>query len=188
MGFYDEEKTARDYIAMADGYDGSLLIAAMSEHVPEGAKVLEIGMGPGKDLDILSSRYRVTGSDSSRFFLERYRQLNPTADLLELDAVTLKTDRKFDCIYSNKVLHHLDENDLVRSLERQSTLLNAGGYTMHSFWSGSGVDQMHGLEFHYRTEDSLRTTFSEHYDIVSLVPYEELEANDSIYVLARVTQ
>jgi len=81
MGFYDEEKTACDYIAMANGYDGSLLIAAMSEHVSEGATVLEVGMGPGKDLDILSSRYRATGSDNSRFFLERYRQISPTADL-----------------------------------------------------------------------------------------------------------
>ncbi len=186
MGFYDEEKTALDYIAMADGYDGSLLIAAMSQHLPDGAKVLEIGMGPGKDLDILRSRYRVTGSDNSRYFLERYRQLNPTADLLELDAVTLKQERKFDCIYSNKVLHHLDENDLVRSLERQSTLLNAGGCTMHSFWSGNGVDEMHGLKFHYRTEDSLRAAFNEHYDIISLVSYEELEVNDSIFVLACV--
>jgi len=105
-----------------------------------------------------------------------------------LDAVTLKTDRKFDCIYSNKVLHHLDENDLIRSLERQSMLLNADSYVMHSFWSGSGVDEMHGLKFHYRTEESLRAVFSKHFDVVSLVPYEELEENDSIYVLARFTQ
>ena len=61
MGFYDEEKTAREYIAMAEGYDGSLLIAALSEYVPEGAGVLEIGMGPGKDLEILQSRYQATG-------------------------------------------------------------------------------------------------------------------------------
>ena len=33
MGFYDEEKTAREYIAMADGYDGRDLIAVLIKHL-----------------------------------------------------------------------------------------------------------------------------------------------------------
>ncbi len=185
MGFYDEEKTAREYIAMAEGYDGSLLIAAMSNYVPQGASVLEIGMGPGKDLDLLLDRYQATGSDNSQFFVDRYRDAHPDAELLSLDAVSLKTDRKFDCIYSNKVLHHLDECDLSRSLERQCELLNEAGHVMHSFWSGSGVEEMHGLKFFYRNEAALRASFNDRYDVVSLIPYEELEPEDSIYVIAR---
>ena len=185
MGFYDEEKTAREYIAMAEGYDGSDLIAALSQHLPEGASVLEIGMGPGTDLDILRKTYRATGSDSSRFFIDLYRQKQPDADLMELDAVTLKTELKFDCIYSNKVLHHLDEDNLRHSLERQHYLLNDNGYMMHSFWKGSGQETMHGLDFFYRSEDQLRSSFDQDFNIVSLVSYAELEPDDSIYVLAR---
>ena len=166
MGFYDEEKTAREYIAMAEGYDGRRLIAALSKHVPEGASLLEIGMGPGKDLDILGKHYRVTGSDYSLFFIDRYRLERPDADILMLDAVTLKTDRKFDCIYSNKVLHHLSEDDLRQSLQRQNQLLNRGGYVMHSFWKGSGEEEMHGLRFFYRTEVQLRSSFERLYDVV----------------------
>ena len=188
MGFYDEEKTAREYIAMADGYDGGQLIAAMSEHVPQGARVLEIGMGPGKDLDILGQNYRVTGSDSSRFFVDLYRQAHPDADLLILDAATLDTDRKFDCIYSNKVLHHLSQDELQRSLERQHQLLNDGGHVMHSFWKGDRVEEMHGLKFFYRTEAQLRSSFERLYDLICVVAYEELEPDDSIYVLAQRSQ
>lgn len=185
MGFYDEEKTARDYIAMADGYDGTQLIAAMSEHVPQGASVLEIGMGPGKDLDILGRNYHVTGSDRSQFFVDLYRQAKPDADLLILDATTLDTDRKFDCIYSNKVLHHLSRDDLQRSLERQHQLLNIGGHVMHSFWKGDRVEEMQGLTFFYRTEVQIRSQLERLYDVISLVSYEELEPDDSIYVLAQ---
>ncbi len=185
MGFYDEEETAREYIAMADGYDGSELITAMSEHVPQGASVLEIGMGPGTDLNILGQQYRVTGSDNSRFFVDLYRQERPDADLLILDAVKLDTDRKFDCIYSNKVLHHLSQDELQSSLERQNQVLNKGGYLMHSFWKGDRVEEMHGLKFFYRTEAQLRLSFERLYDLISLVTYEELEPDDSIYVLAQ---
>lgn len=185
MGFYDEEKTARQYIAMADRYDGSELIARMCEHVPQGARVLEIGMGPGKDLDILGQNYRVTGSDSSRFFVDLYRQAHPDADLLILDAATLDTDRKFDCIYSNKVLHHLGPDDLQRSLERQHQMLNEGGYVFHSFWKGDRVEEMHGLKFFYRTQEQLRSSFEQFYGLISMATYEEMEPNDSIYVLAQ---
>lgn len=185
MGFYDEEKTAREYIAMADGYDGRELIAVLSEHLPKGATVLEIGMGPGTDLDILGQQYRATGSDNSSFFVDLYRQSRPNADVLILDAVTLKTDRTFDCIYSNKVLHHLSEGDLPRSLERQSHRLNDGGYVLHSFWTGSGEEEMHGLKFVYRSEAQIRSGFEKVFDVVSIVTYEELAPDDSIYVLAR---
>lgn len=186
MGFYDEEKTAREYIAMAEGYDGSFLIDVMAKHVPEYATVLEIGMGPGKDLDLLGARYQTTGSDTSSFFLTRYQQLNPTADLMKLDAVTLATNRKFDCIYSNKVLHHLDDQDLDRSLQRQKQVLNSGGFVMHSFWSGSGVDEIQGLKFHYHTEASLRAVFGAQFAVLELATYKEIKQDDSIYVLAQL--
>lgn len=185
MGFYDNEETANQYIAMAEGYDGKLLIAVMLGYVPNGAGVLEIGMGPGVDLDLLSEHYQATGSDNSEFFVDRYRDAHPGADLLVLDAVTLKTDRKFDCIYSNKVLHHLDDGELCESLQHQYGLLNEGGCVMHSFWQGDSVEELHGLNFFYRTELQLRSAFDSLFEVIKLVAYTELEDNDSLYVLAR---
>lgn len=54
MGFYDNEATAKQYIELAKGYDGRSLIKKLRNYLPDGASVLELGMGPGVDLMILS--------------------------------------------------------------------------------------------------------------------------------------
>ena len=93
-----------DYIKMAEGYDGRHLITQLRKYLPDNATVLELGMGPGTDLMLLSEHYKVTGSDFSNAFLDRFCKKHPNADLLQLDAITMQIDRKFDFIYSNKVL------------------------------------------------------------------------------------
>ena len=186
MGFYDDEKTANQYIAMAEGYDGRELIDILRAHLPDGASVLELGMGPGVDLSILRNHFRATGSDSSQFFIDRYCDAHPDSDLVRLDAVGLETDRVFDCIYSNKVLHHLTIEQLRKSLLRQREILSGNGLVMHSFWRGDGVEEHHGLKFIYQTEDSIRAIFGKSFDSVNVVPYTEMEDGDSLYVLATV--
>ena len=186
MGFYADEETANQYIAMAEGYDGQELVEALLIHLPEGASVLEIGMGPGGDLKILKKHYQVTGSDNSQFFLDRYRKSDPNADLLYLDAVELDTERTFDCIYSNKVLHHLTNKELTQSLLRQKAILSSIGLVIHSFWRGTGVEEHHGLKFVYQTEDSLRSVFGKLFSVLDIVVYKEMENDDSLFVLATV--
>lgn len=186
MGFYDDEKTALQYIAMADGYDGRELVDVLKVHLPKGASVLEIGMGPGTDLDLLKKHYEVTGSDASRFFLDRYRRSHPDSDLIQLDAVELDTERVFECVYSNKVLHHLTDDELSKSLRRQRQILLGTGLIMHSFWRGTGVDEHHGLKFVYQTEDTLRSIVGELFNVLDVVVYKEMDDDDSLYVLATV--
>ena len=115
MTHFDQGDRAQEYIRMSEGYDGSELIQVLKKHMPSKSRVLELGMGPGKDLDILRQSYRVIGSDISQKFLDIYREKNKEVDLLFLDAVTIDTDQKFDCIYSNKVLIHLsdEQNSLL---------------------------------------------------------------------------
>ncbi len=185
MSYYDEQKTVREYISMAEGYDGKLLIAALSSHLDEGAQVLELGMGPGKDLDLLSERYRVTGSDRSQTFIDLYLEKNPKADVLRLDAVTLEMDRSFDCIYSNKVMQHLSDSELRKSIERQSQLLNEGGFVLHSFWKGSGVEENHRLKCFNRLERDIESVFAGSFKILELKTYKEFDPDDSIYVIAK---
>ena len=69
MAYFDDEKNVQDYLKMAEGYDGADLIDVLREYLPKNATVLELGMGPGKDLNILSHRYEVTGSDNSQLLL-----------------------------------------------------------------------------------------------------------------------
>ena len=188
MGFFDTEKGVDEYVKMAEGFDGTELIKILQEFLPEKSSVLELGMGPGKDLDILSKTFTATGSDNSQIFLDRYRKQNQNADLLKLDAVTLFTDRTFDCIYSNKVLHHLKTDDLKTSLKKQKDLLNPNGILFHSFWKGNKTENMEGLLFVYYELDSLRKLFEPDFEILELKVYTEDQKDDSIYAVLRRKQ
>lgn len=185
MEYFDSEENAREYISIADGYDGRELIARLREFLDPGATVLEIGMGPGKDLLILAETYTATGSDLSDVFLRLFREENPHADLVRLDAVTLDIDRRFDCIYSNKVLHHLSTDELRSSLRRQREILNPGGMILHTFWKGSGSETIDNLRFVYYTEDDVRKMLEETHEIRVLATYSEMERDDSILLIAR---
>ena len=187
MDYYDSEENVKAYLAMTDGYDGADLIAVLERYLPEGASVLELGMGPGKDLDLLRAAYTVTGSDTSQVFLDRYRKKHPDADVLLLDARHFGTDRSFDCIYSNKVLHHLTRDELAISFGRQRAVLNDAGLVLHSFWYGTGQETMHGLRFTYYTEATLREVWGEGFEVLALERYQEIEEGDSLYILLRKT-
>ena len=185
MGYFDERKNVEDHIRMAAGYDGRELIAVLKQYLPAGSTVLELGMGPGMDLDLLAETYSVTGSDSSGIFLDLYRERHPTADLMKLDAASIETERTFDCIYSNKVLHHLTRADLRRSFRRQREVLNKGGLLMHSFWYGDKEEEHHGLRFVYYTEVGILEAAGAGLDLVVMARYTEMEEGDSFYILLR---
>jgi len=185
MGFFDDEKNVKSYIEMADGYDGKNLIDILKKYLNPGASLLELGMGPGKDLDMLKEDYRVTGSDLSQIFIDRYEKVNPGADLLLLDAVAIETDRTFDSIYSNKVLHHLTKGALLKSMKRQKEVVHKDGILLHSFWKGDKTEEFEGLFFQYYLGDELRRSFEPHFDILHIASYTEMEDNDSIVVVLK---
>ena len=185
MGYYDDPKNTQQYIDMAEGNDGQELVAALTKYLTGGAEVLELGMGPGVDLELLSQHYQVTGSDTSQVFLDRYQEIHPGAELLLLDAETIQTARRFDGIYSNKVLHHLTPEQLAASFQRQHTILLAGGIAMHSFWLGDSEEVMHGLRFRYYPEDFLHSLVEPNFTILESTCYAEFEAGDSLYLILK---
>ncbi len=65
MGFFDTENGVEQYIKMAEGYDGAELIKNLQKYLPKSSTVLELGIGPREDMDILKKSYAVTGSDNS---------------------------------------------------------------------------------------------------------------------------
>lgn len=185
MGYFDNLKNVKEYILMAEGYDGSFLINILKKHLKLGSTILELGMGPGKDLKILSHTFNVTGSDNSEFFLDLYRKRNKNADLVLLDAITIETGRKFDCIYSNKVLIHLTKEELKKSFLRQRDVLNEKGIIFHSFWKGNKEEEHHGLLFVYYMEEELLKIAEEYFRVIEIKTYTEMETNDSIYLILK---
>ncbi len=188
VGYFDDPNNVRGYIKMTKRYDGRELIQNLIRFLPPGSTVLELGMGPGKDLDILKKHYTAVGSDNSQAFLDLYRKANESADVLFLDAITLQTELRFDCIYSNKVLHHLKPEELRLSVGNQVSSLNPKGLVFHSFWKGNGEEFFHRLRFAYYQEEEILAVFEREFQILEMVSYRESRADDSIYLIAQVKQ
>ncbi len=185
MGFYDTEKGVADYLKLAEGYDGAELIDWLRNYLPEKSSVLELGMGPGKDLDILLKTYQATGSDFSQLFLDHYLKQHPGADVLQLDAVSPITTRRFDAIYSNKVLQHLSIDECRQALVAQHSLLNAGGIILHALWYGNDYEEYEGLGFQQYTAESFCELLDGRFEILETRIYTEMEKEDSIAVFLK---
>jgi cyclopropane fatty-acyl-phospholipid synthase-like methyltransferase len=185
LGYYDDEDNVEEYIKMAEGYDGREFIPVIQKYLKDGSTILELGMGPGKDLELLAEHFQVTGSDISQVFLDRYWKDHPGADLELMDAVKMDIKRNFDGIYSNKVLHHLTKEQLEKSLTNQVQVLNRGGILLHTFWYGDKEEEHLGLQFSYYTEKTFCELVGDEYDILKSVMYAEMETRDSIYFVLR---
>ena len=188
MGYYDDEKNVAQYIRLAADYDGRLLIDALKTMLPKGSKLLELGMGPGKDLLLLNEDYDVIGSDSSQVFIERFRRLHPSIRVMPLDAITMDAmdaAERFDGIYSNKTLCHLTADQLRDSFEGQARALRKGGIALHSFWHGRGESCHHGLRFVYYCESSLEALIGAGFETLKLQRYTEMSPDDSLYIALR---
>lgn len=182
---YETASGVEQYATMAEGYDGRIHVERLRGLLKSGAAVLELGMGPGVDLDMLAQTFAVVGSDRSQAFLDRYARLKPEAELLLLDAVTIDTDRHFDAIYSNKVLHHLAPEELQQSLARQAEIVGPGGLLIHGIWAGTTSESYDGLLDQRYTPDTLGALIPQSLDLIECVFYQEMAVDDSLQVLLR---
>lgn len=183
--YYHTKDSVEEYIRMAEGHDGRQLIARLEEFLPAGSTLLEIGSGPGSDWKLLNKRYRVTGSDYSRVFLKHLQTRFPNGEFLKLDASTLATDLRMDGIYSNKVLHHLEDEALEASIKRQCEILNPGGIVCHSFWKGEDTEIYNELFVNYHSDEGIRDLFASYFDPLLIFFYQEFEKADSILFIGK---
>ena len=185
MGIYDTVAGVERYVAMAEGIDGREHIAVLRELLADGSSVLELGMGPGKDLDILLESFAAVGSDNSQAFLDRYAANHPDADLRLLDAVSLEIEARFDAVYSNKVLHHLTIDELDASLLRQRDLVRPGGILLHTVWAGEGKENHEGLFVQLHTCETFCAAAPPDLELLECTPYAEFEPSDSLRIVLR---
>lgn len=183
--YYHTKESVEEYIRLSKGYSGKELIVALRKVLAPNASVLELGSGSGTDWNMLSETYAVIGSDNSLEFLDHLKAENPKGEFLALDAITLKTKKRFDGIYSNKVLHHLKDDELSSSIKKQYDLLNLGGIVCHSFWKGEGSEVFKGLFVNYHSASTLKDNFENYFEILLITTYEEFETNDSLVLIGK---
>ena len=183
--YYKTKESVDEYIKLAKGVSGIELIEKLELVLEPNSTLLELGSGPGTDWKILNKRYKVVGSDNSKQFLDHLISDNLDGEFLKLDAATLSTNMNFDGIYSNKVMHHLTDTEIVDSNKRQHKILNPKGIICHSFWKGEGSEVFKGLFVNYHEEASLKEFYKEYFDIISIEEYQEFEEGDSLLLLGR---
>lgn len=183
--YYNNEDHVKEYIALTNDIDNKWLLSQLYDTSAKNSRLLELGSGPGNDLAELKAYFKVVGSDHSELFLTHLKQRFPTIELLNLDAETLITDQKFDLIYSNKVLHHLSPEKLVKSLIKQLSLLNKGGKIAHTFWHGTGSETYNDMPVHLYCSTALKCLLHPYYQIIKMEVYQEFEPNDSLLMIAQ---
>ena len=183
--YYHTKESVDSYIKMAEGYNGQALIERLKKHLKNGCSILELGSGPGNDIELLGQDFKVTGSDYSELFLERLNKCHTDISFLNLDAISLSTTLSFDGIYSNKVLQHLTDKELKTSIENQYRIVNDDGVICHSFWNGEGCDTIGGIIHNYHTRDDLVELFSPKFTILHLEEYKEMDEGDSLFIIAQ---
>ena len=183
--YYKTKASVEEYIQLAKDVSGKNPIEKLKQHLYPNSLLLEIGSGPGTDWKILSKTYQVVGSDNSSEFINYLTSNYPKGEFFELDAVLLNTERKFDGIYSNKVLHHLTDSELTDSVKRQYEILNSNGIICHSFWRGQGSEIFKGLFVNYRNEIGIRVAFEDFFDVVLIESYKEFEEDDSLLLIGK---
>ena len=190
MAYFDDIKNVQNYIKMVEdteGYDPNIIIDEFKKYVAKGSKVLELGMGPGKDFDILKQTFEMAGSDSSEVFIDLYREKDANVNLINLNAIILNINQKFDAIFSNKVLMHLSKEELRQSFIRQLQIMNKDAIAFHTFWFGDKEENMQGLRFVYYSIEELLKLIPENFEILDSSQYKEMEENDSICLVLKKT-
>ncbi len=187
MHYFESRENVDLYTGMMAEYDNGFIINEVQKVLPCGASLLELGMGTGVDLISLSKHYCVTGSDSSRLFVDDFKKKSDL-NVLVLDAVTLDIEGRFDCIYSNKVLQHLKREDFVASLSKQCAHLTERGIIFATLWAGEHREEFEfqgQLRFVYYDKGSLETIIPSELKIDSLFYYTEFEKDDSLVLILR---
>lgn len=181
---FNNEDFVKNYVKMIDemDYDNSLIVNTFKENIKKGAKVLELGMGPALDYTDLKDLYDYTLSDSSKAFIKIFNE-NNKEQAIQLDAVTIDIDDKFDCIFTNKVFQCLDLINIRKSFERQHEVINKNGIVIHSFWlkTEEKKDDISTL----LSLTDIRSILKGLFQIEKTIIYDEMNESDSVLIVAK---
>ena len=131
---------AAGYDRCAENY-ASTRNAAVSPHlgrltdaIPDGARVIDVGCGCGRPIAaFLSRRFQVTGVDISRAQIKLAKQSVPNATFVHGDATKLQFDHgTFDAAVMMYALFHIPRHDQFKFLVKLRMWLVDGGFFLVS--------------------------------------------------------
>ena len=162
------DATAADFASRWGTLRLERALAAFTQHLSGQRRVLDLGCGPGRDIDFLTHLdCTVTGLDLSAGMLFEARRRLPQACLVqaELRNPPLASER-FDGIWACASLLHLPRTDLNRALAELVRLLRQpGGVLYLALKGGQGEQWVTGADgrrtfFAYYQPDEIETSLT----------------------------
>ena len=152
--------TKQHYSNNANEYISSTQSVDMYEHyrrflpyLPDGAKILDVGFGSGRDMLFFASKgYNVVGVDNVPEFVDNAKSKGLNVHLCDFHK--LPYAEQFDGICACASLLH--SNDLPCAFRNIAKALKVGGHIYLSMKYGSGTSVENGRFFHYIDQQKLR--------------------------------
>jgi ubiquinone/menaquinone biosynthesis C-methylase UbiE len=137
------KKTKEDYNLIAEEFSSSRYSAwselnLFSKYINEGDKVLDLGCGNGRLLELFKTKDIIyTGVDNSEKLIEIAKKRNPEADFFVTESLNLPfQDNYFDKIFCIAVLHHIPSVDFRRQFIKEAKrVLRPGGIFVITVWN-----------------------------------------------------
>lgn len=158
----DNQRTIAAYESYAQEYD-KIVEAAPSEHVRkglrelaaatgEGARILEIGSGCGRDADFIETLgVQVHRTEPAEAFLELQRARGKTAHML--DVVEDELGGPYDGVMVMCVLFHIERAAIDAVLRKLADALRPGGGFLVSMREGEGETRGEYLMTYWSRDD-----------------------------------
>jgi 2-polyprenyl-3-methyl-5-hydroxy-6-metoxy-1,4-benzoquinol methylase len=106
-------------------------------YLKNGARILEIGSGPGRDASYMRKRgFNVHCSDASQAFVTHLQSLGKKVTLINI--ITDSILDNFDMVYANAVFPHFTESDTLKALKNIRGMLKKKGILALSIKQGNG--------------------------------------------------
>lgn len=137
------EKTKEDFNLIAKDFSQTRqrfwpeLINVFQQHIKTGDKVLDIGCGNGRLLDLFDNKgVDYTGIDNSAGQIKEAARRYPDRIFLKADALDLSfPDNSFDKVFSIAVLHEIPSLEFrQRFLQEANRILKPGGLCFLTVW------------------------------------------------------
>jgi len=119
-------------------------------HLPQKARVLDIGCAFGRDTKIFLARgFDTYGIDLSKNMIQKAREFSPGARFEVMDVLKMKfPDSHFDGIWCSTTLLHLKKSDIPVALKEILRILKQEGPLALLMRSGSGEKIISDSRYH----------------------------------------
>ncbi|PKO08031.1 MAG: SAM-dependent methyltransferase [Chloroflexi bacterium HGW-Chloroflexi-2] len=153
-------KNSESYISSTLDLNLESLYKPFLEHLKPGAKILDAGCGPGRDVKYFHGLgFEVVGIDASEEMVKKAREVTGL-EILQLDFSQVQFENEFDAVWACASLLHIPKSQIQNILKLFSNALRKNGVFYMSFKYGENEEFRNGRIFSNYNEHSFKIFLS----------------------------